>query len=347
MRKIIVIVSLLLFSVLLFFQLFPQHEQSGYSVATEELKLTDNTRPTYLSHLDKRVSENRTLPVTLWYPDIPDNDQSGVANRLPAFPLVIYSHGFISMRQEGMRLARFLASRGYIVAATNYPETTFWSIFYDGPDLAGVMNQPKDISFIIDRLLDRNRDVDNKLFQSIDETRIAAVGVSLGGMTSTLVAFHKELRDQRIKAAVSIAGPVAMFDKSFFAEASIPFLMIASHEDAIVSYHENAAKLKELFPQANLIVMTEASHAGFASTAADFAFTGGNLDKMGCWAIKSVMGEERISQAWNFGDEKAGMLANIEMWPFCETFPEVMEPEMQQDMMMDLVFQFLDKNISN
>ena len=44
----------------------------------------------------------------------------------------------------------------------------------------------------------------------IDRDRIGAMGLSLGGLTTTLVAFHPTLGDPRIRAAVSIAGPSAM-----------------------------------------------------------------------------------------------------------------------------------------
>ena len=40
----------------------------------------------------------------------------------------------------------------------------------------------------------------------IDHDCVAAVGLSLGGLTSTLIAFHPTLRDPRVGVAVSIAG---------------------------------------------------------------------------------------------------------------------------------------------
>ena len=47
----------------------------------------------------------------------------------------------------------------------------------------------------------KNADAEDEFYNQIDFKQIAAVGVSLGGMTSTLVAFHKDIRDPRISAA--------------------------------------------------------------------------------------------------------------------------------------------------
>ena len=42
------------------------------------------------------------------------------------------------------------------------------------------------------------------------------MGLSLGGLTSTLLGFHPKWRDNRIGAVVSIAGPTAMLGEDFF-----------------------------------------------------------------------------------------------------------------------------------
>ena len=119
--------------------------------------------------------------------------------------MVIYSHGFMSSREEAQYLGEYLASHGYVVAAADYPLSGFNA---PGPQLAqDVVNQPGDISFILDDLLRRNDSAGDTLHNRIDPQRIAAVGLSLGGMTTELVAYHPETSDPRVAAAVSIAGP--------------------------------------------------------------------------------------------------------------------------------------------
>ena len=92
--------------------------------------------------------------------------------------------------------------------------------------MTDVINQPGDISFLIDLMLKRNAEPSDTLYQTIDPDKIAVAGVSLGALTSMLATFHRKLRDPRIAALISIAGPTAIFSPDFFAGRDIPFLMV-------------------------------------------------------------------------------------------------------------------------
>ena len=132
---------------------------------------------------------DRRLETTLWYPQ----------NRESApYPLLVYSHGFSSSRQEAESLAAYLASHGYIVIAPTYPLTNLRAP--GGPRVQDVVNQPADVRFLIDELLAASETPGNALYQQLDPERIGALGLSLGGLTSTLVAFHPDMRDPRISA---------------------------------------------------------------------------------------------------------------------------------------------------
>jgi predicted dienelactone hydrolase len=105
--------------------------------------------------------------------------------------LVTYSHGFMSFRSNGAYLAKHLASHGYLVAAANFPLTHFGTA--GGPQFRDVLNQPGDVSFLIDTLLAWSDDPDSRFAGQIDRQRIGAVRLSLGGMTTMLLAFHPSL----------------------------------------------------------------------------------------------------------------------------------------------------------
>ncbi len=186
----------------------------------------------------------------------------------------------MSFHQEGLYLARFLASHGYTVVAVNYPLTNF---FAPGkPLISDVVNQPGDVSFLISTLLKRNADSNDVLHNTIDEKKIAVAGVSLGGMTSTLVTFHRKVRDPRIAAAISIAGPSTMFTADFFTSTDTPFLMIAGDGDAILPFGKNAAPIPQKNPGSILVDLKNASHAGFAQPASTFLRFISNPDTLGC-----------------------------------------------------------------
>ena len=244
-----------------------------FAIQDEAFEATDAHRGQQAYH-DYAGASARTLAGELWRP-------AGLAQ--PG-PLVIYSHGFMSFHREGVYLARFLASHGYTVVAVNYPLTNF---FAPGkPLVSDVVNQPGDVSFLITTLLQRNADTNDVLHNTIDAKKIAVAGVSLGGMTSTLVTFHRQVRDPRITAAISIAGPANMFTADFFSSTNTPFMMIAGDGDAIIPFDKNAAPIPHKDPGSILVNLKNASHAGFAQPAATFMRFIANPDTLGC---KQVM----------------------------------------------------------
>jgi predicted dienelactone hydrolase len=242
------------------------------AVGSVDRTFVDRSRPT-AKNGDFAGAPERTLEATLWYPE-------GAAGRLP---LLVYSHGFMSMRAENVPLAELMASHGYAVVSVDYPLTNRRAP--GGPFVGDVVNQPGDVSFLIDQLL-ALPEGERPFAGTLDPERIGAVGLSLGGLTTTLASFHPRLRDPRIRAAVSIAGPAAMFDRRFFASAALPFLMIAGTADAMVAYDANAAPIPGKIATGGLVTIEGASHAGFAAFADMFPLRLlANPDSIGCRAL--------------------------------------------------------------
>ena len=242
-----------------------------FETAEREYVFVDRSRPT-AANRDWPGDSERSLDATLWYPA----DDTG------PHPLVIYSHGFMSTREEGSDLAERLASHGYLVLAADYPLTNFGAP--GGPNVADFASQPADVSFLIDSALALEGD-DKPFAGDVDPERIAVVGLSLGGLTTTLVAFHPEMRDPRVRAAVSIAGPSSFFDDRFYATADLPFLMIAGTGDAMVAYASHARPVLERDPNASLVTIEGGSHTGFASIADPLFRFVDNPDSVGCGAL--------------------------------------------------------------
>ncbi len=244
-----------------------------YKVIADEFKAVDEKRATSPNN-DFAGRPVRVLKGKVWRPE---------GMKTPG-PLLVYSHGFMSFHQEGLYLVRFLASHGYTVVAVDYPLTNF---FAPGkPLVSDVVNQPGDVSFLIDTMLARAQDKNDVLYHTIDEKKIAVAGVSLGGMTSTLAAFHRKVRDPRITAAISIAGPGTMFTADFFAGSTLPYLMIYGDGDAIIPYAKNAAPIPQKYPGTILVTLKDASHAGFAQPASTFMRFIANPDGVGCREVR-------------------------------------------------------------
>ena len=326
-----------------------QRLQPGpYAVGTQDFRLVDSSRTT-AAHNGKPETAERVLATSVWYPAqnrpfewLRPGPRPLARQACPA-PLVIYSHGFMSFRGNGAYLAEYLASHGYIVAAANFPLTRFGTA--GGPQFADVINQPGDVSFMIDSLLAGSATEGNRLAGCIDPERIGAIGLSLGGLTTTLLAFHPEFRDPRIRAAVSIAGPVALLGKDFFSHSSTPFMMMAADIDAMVDYQQNAAQFREWVPDATLVTLHGGSHTGFADIAARLFRWVDNPDSIGCWAMRGTL-DDALDVPDDFMSRLRGneneTLTDLELIPCRDPeLPTALRPQHQQLLTKQAVFSFL------
>jgi predicted dienelactone hydrolase len=244
------------------------------AVGTSDHTFVDPSRATDANG-DFPGAPERTLEATLWYPE----------GKPGPHPLMVYSHGFMSSRGENVPLAQLMASHGYVVASVDYPLTS--GNAPGGPNVDDAVSQPGDVSFVIDTVTGWSEEA--RPFEgSIDSRRIGVAGLSLGGLTTTLVTFHPKLRDERVAAAVSIAGPAAFFTPEFFGQADVPFLMIAGTGDAMVEFGANAAATPAKLRRGGLLAIDGGSHAGFAALADGFPLRLlSNPDSLGCAALTS------------------------------------------------------------
>ena len=257
--------------------------------------IIDTSRPTPVNG-DYAGDSVRRMEGTVWHP---------ATNAHGPYPLIVFSHGFSTTIAAGAYLAEHLASFGYVVVAVNYPLTN-WNA-PGGPNAKDVVNQPADVSFLIDTLIAQGATQGHVLQDMVDGSRIGVVGTSLGGLTTELVTFHPTMRDPRIGAAISIAGLTAMFSKTFFDHASVPFMMVAGKKDALVSYATNAAPMLDKVAGSQLVTISNGSHIGFSGVASPLRWLD-NPDVVACWVIKRNLGEAG-AEPWSdlLGSQKQGI----------------------------------------
>ncbi|MFT7404758.1 alpha/beta hydrolase family protein [Zhongshania sp.] len=309
-------------------------EKGIYDVSYFDVELVDDTRPTQKNG-EYLGSNERQLQTRIWYPE----------DLLGAAPLLIYSHGFMSSRTGGSYLAEHFASHGYIVAAMDYPLTTMGAP--GGPLVKDVVSQPGDVSFLIDQFVSWNADSGNQFYERIDDRHIGVMGLSLGGMTSTLATFHPRSADLRISAAVSIAGPVFMFGPAFYDSRDVPFMMIASPIDAMIDYQTNAATILPNVKGAVVVTMNNASHTGFASPGRYLRWFE-NPDSLGCGMLTRGL-EKTSDENWasELGESEEGILLSPQT-ALCTTdpLPPTMNPVRQQWLTTLAVFPFFESQFA-
>ena len=323
-------------------QPFPADTQSGrrlasgpFAVERAELEWVDTARPT-AANGDYAGAPERRFAVALWHPVAASGRH----------PLLVYSHGFMSSRYGGRYLAEHLASYGYVVVAADFPLSHYGAP--GGPNAGDVLNQPGDVSFLIDRTLAlpaRERPFAGE----IDPERIGAFGLSLGGLTTSLVAFHPQLRDPRVRAALSIAGPGAMFTAHFYEQAELPFLMIAGTADAMIDYELNAAPLPGLIRRGGLVTIQRATHAGFDDVAAGFQRLLGNLDSFGCRILLATLDLDAGKRLFaGLGTPEIGVIdPGDEALPCRKHFDDAMQAGLQHQLTTLVVRAFFDSQFAD
>jgi predicted dienelactone hydrolase len=157
------------------------------------LHLVDTSRTIRLPG-GRRIA--RPVTTYLWYP--PAASGSG------PWPLVVFGHGFATTPFRYRRLLRAWAAAGYLVAAPVFPLGN--ANAPGGPDESDIVNQPRDMSFVITRLLAASASAESPLYGLVERSRIVVAGQSDGAETAFATAYERPWYDRRVRAAVVMSG---------------------------------------------------------------------------------------------------------------------------------------------
>ena len=207
-----------------------------YRVASTTRTLVDTSRPTPPANAYPGAS-SRTIVIEVWYPSSSAGINTPMDLSGAPYPLVVLGHGFFGSRSLSSFLTEHLASYGYVVAAPDFPLSSFGSP--SGPTAVDYLNQPGDISYILDSLVASSQDAGDLFSGGIDSETVGITGHSMGGMTTLLVTFDPELRDDRVDAAVPLAPLACPFTEEFFRNRDVPVLFIGGSVDLFCPWEEN------------------------------------------------------------------------------------------------------------
>ncbi|WP_436866797.1 alpha/beta hydrolase family protein [Bacillus fungorum] len=200
---------------------FPQHKlpkiTGEYKVATATYTYTDKNRMEEFTDKQQR----RFVNVGFWYPK----------NGHGTYPLLVFSHGAYGIKDSNSSTYNELASHGYVVVSIDHPYHSFFtrsedetivmvnSVFrhevanmnkgvYSNEELYNIIQKwmklrVDDMNFVIDTILEKNKNDNPPLYQHINTEKIGLFGHSMGGGAS--VWLGKERSD--VSAVVNIDAP--------------------------------------------------------------------------------------------------------------------------------------------
>lgn len=198
-----------------------------FAVGERVITFVDRSRTvTFPGH----APQPRTLVTVVRYPADGPPGAMDIRNASPAraagpFPLIVFGHGFAVTPGTYYRLLRAWAQAGYVVAAPVFPLEGANSP--GGPDESDLVNQPRDMSFVISSLLSLSASANAPLAGLIAPRQIAVSGQSDGGETALAVAFDRYYRDRRVRAAVILSGAQIPSVASLVFSADAPPLLAA------------------------------------------------------------------------------------------------------------------------
>lgn len=226
--------------------------EGGY-VALLRHTFLDTTRSTPASGSLPSVA-TRTLETTIYVPD-----------HRGKRPLIIFAHGMSGHPDKFTKLLGAWARAGYVVAAPAFPLTND-KVADDARAAGDVANQPEDLSFVLDSVLDLARDRKSDLYRRIDQKKIGVGGLSLGGATTYGAVFTECCGDDRFVAAAVLDGlvlPVGddQANGSPRLDGRVPLLIVHSDTDPALPYELATATFAEATPPVWFVTLHGASHA--------------------------------------------------------------------------------------
>ncbi|MDD5224403.1 MAG: hypothetical protein PHE84_10455 [bacterium] len=214
-------------------------EPGPYQTGVYHVTLYDTSRPTDVNGTYPG-DVSRTLVTEIRYPSAAGGEDSPLDLSGGPYPLIVLSHGFMAMGRAYTYFTQHLASYGYVVAAPDFPLTNI--LAPGGANPMDVVNQPGDVSFIIDRMLDFSAAPGGLLSGGIDPDHIGIAGHSQGALTVLLSAYAPGYLDERVDAVFPMAPLACCFQKDFFRNRPVPLLIAGGTYDIIMTYQENVAR---------------------------------------------------------------------------------------------------------
>jgi dienelactone hydrolase len=188
-------------------------------------------------------------------PPVQPPDQPADQPAAGRFPLVVFSHGLSGSPERYSAALTGWAAAGFVVVAPTFPHTSEFTTDFRRSD---IVRQPADVRYVLAEVRRLNATTGDPLAGHVDTTRIAAIGHSAGGYTTSglFTAGH----DPSLRAGVIMAGWLA---PGAFAGPPATMLFLQGTADPVVP----EARSREAFDRVPwtkaYVLLRHNSHANY------------------------------------------------------------------------------------
>ena len=206
----------------------------------------------------------RTLVTTILYPASGPTGSAPAQGAAPEkasgpYPLIVFAHGLGGTPQGYMNVLAAWASEGFVVAAPLFPLSN--GNVAGGPDAGDVVNQPKDMSFVIGAVLADSRLPRGVLSGLVNPDEIGAAGHSNGAVTTLGLVANTCCYDSAVKAAVVMAGTTEGFPPGHYDFAKTPpLLLVHGTADQLIPYRSAPLIYNQIRGPKGLLTLVGGSH---------------------------------------------------------------------------------------
>jgi dienelactone hydrolase len=269
---------------------------TGYAVGTRVVTFVDSSRSTP-EFGTTAASPHRVLVTHLWFPTAGTPGRAATSGGTPTrrgapFPLIVFAHGDAGHALNYAVMLTRWAAAGYVVAAPDFPVSS-----RDGrAGITDVVNQPGDLSVVIDGVLRLNR-ARTELAGLVDPRRIGVAGHSLGGATVVGLVERSCCRDHRVQAAISFSG-LALVPGSDYPRPAVSLLLVHGDADTTVPYAGSTNVYAAVGQPRFLLTLLGRGHQSWPATrgAADMAVLQSTLDFWAAYLRHEPGAERRLER---------------------------------------------------
>lgn len=207
-------------------------------------------------------ARSRSLPTWVFYPSV----AGAPALEAGPFPVFVWAHGLDASVQYFEPLLREWAARGYVVIAPEFPGTK--ATADGGPEFAEYVDQPADVSFVLDRMIELFGPAGTRARGLLDPEHVAIGGHSLGAITTRGLIADRCCTDERIDAAVEVSPGDRGFPGGAPSERGVPLLVIHASADTTFPLAEGRRVYAAATGAKHLVVLQGRPHTPFRDARA-------------------------------------------------------------------------------